>query len=394
MERTEGVVLDSRGIHLPAGAGQLLSLIATRKGISRTELERLAGVSRATVVQRLGVLFASNLVLETDETLPSGGRPSKLLSINENFGLVLAVDIGESSTRVAITDLAPTILGERTFPTHLDYAPEAVLAEIKVHGLDLLGELGRSIQEVLGIGLSLPAPVDYENARVVGPSVMRGWDDFDIRAWFWSNLKLEAFADNDVNLMAIAEHRHYWPDEDYFFFVKAGTGIGSGIVTKGQVFRGGQGTAGDIGHIQLDSPHPPLCRCGKMGCVEAYAAGWAIARDLREKGFEADNARDVIKILELNTPECIQLVRSAGRSIGEAVADVVSILNPNLIVIGGTLAKSDEHLLSGIRELVNQRCLPLATKNLRIEMARLGDRAGVLGAAQLVIDERLHNTSP
>lgn len=390
MERSKKPVLDSNGIHLPAGLAHLLSLIVSNKSLSRANLERLAGVSRATVVQRLGQLFAANLVLEADETEPSGGRPSKLLKLNEDFALTIAADIGESLTRVAVTNLSPRILAETTFATELEKSPESVLTKIMASGSQLLAQVDRPQSHVLGIGLSLPSPVDYENRRVFGPSVMLGWDDFDIRGWFWKQVRIEAFADNDVNLMALAEHRNFWPGEDNFFFIKAGTGIGSGIISKGEMFRGGQGTAGDIGHIQLDLPHPPLCRCGKLGCLEAYAAGWAIARDLRAAGFAANNARDVIGLVQRNTPQAIQLVRSAGRGIGEVAASVVSILNPNLIVIGGTLAHAEEHLFAGIRERVNQRCLPLATRKLRICAARSDDRAGILGAAQLVIDERLH----
>ena len=391
MDSSKDVILDAKGIHLPAGVAQLLSIIAKSKTVSRTELERLAAISRATMLQRLGVLLGSRLVVETNETQASGGRPSRLLSLNNDFAVTIAVDIGESLTRVAITNLDPRILAEATFQTDLSNSPGSLLSQLMASCAQLLAGIGRPMSDVLGIGLCLPAPVDYDNARVFGPSVMRGWDDFDIRGWFWDHFEVEAFADNDVNLMALAEHRNFWPDENYFVYIKAGTGIGSGIVTKGDVFRGGQGTAGDIGHIQLDFPSPPLCRCGKLGCLEAYAAGWAIARELRDKGFATSNARDVIELVKLNTPEAIQLVRAAGRGIGEVAANVVSVLNPNRIVLGGTLAQADEHLLAGIREMVNQRCLPLATRKLKICTARTGDRAGVLGAAQLVIDERLHH---
>lgn len=390
MGSSRNSTIDSHGIHLPAGAATLLSLIVANAPVSRAELERLAGLSRATVVQRLGVLMATGLVGETDETAPSGGRPSRLLRLNEKFALTLAADIGETITRVVITTLRPEILAETTFPTHLENPPESVLTEIMTHGYRLLAEIQRPPSDLLGIGLSLPAPVDFARARVVGPSVMPGWDDFDIRAWFGDHHQIQVFADNDVNLMAVAEHREFWKDEDSFFFIKAGTGIGSGIVNEGRVFRGGQGAAGDIGHIQMDYPAPPLCRCGKLGCLEAYAAGWSLARTLRERGFDASDARDVISLARRNVPEAIQQIRAAGRALGEVAASVVSVLNPNRIVIGGTLALADEHLLAGVREQINQRCLPLATQKLAICTARSDDRAGVLGAARLVIEGRLH----
>ena len=161
------------------------------------------------------------------------------------------------------------------------------------------------------------------------------------------------------------------------------------MLSDGKLYRGSTGAAGDIGHIQFASDDAPLCRCGKLGCVEARAAGWTIARDLRSKGFEARDARDVIALINRNEPEAIHLVRRAGRVLGEVVADVVSVLNPLVIVIGGTLADAGEHLLSGIREFVYQRSLPLATRELRIQAARPTPHAGLLGAARLVLELQL-----
>jgi predicted NBD/HSP70 family sugar kinase len=376
-------------VDVPADSRVLLALIARHGEVSRAELERRSGSSRTTIVQRLNALFSANLVRETERVLPTGGRPSKLISLNKDFAVIIAVDIGESLTRVALTDLTPQIIAEEAFPTDLDNDPALVLADIAACADRLLAGLGRPAGDVLGIGLCLPSRIDYDNARVFGPSVMHGWDDFDLRGWFGGRYGVKVFADNDVNLMALAEYRHHWPQEDHFFFIKAGTGIGGGIVIHGEVYRGGRGAAADIGHIQLDFPNPPLCRCGKLGCLEAYSGGWAIARDLRAQGIEARNARDIVNLVKRNVPEVIQLLRVAGKGFGEVVANVVSVLNPNLIVVGGTLAEADQHLMAGIREYVNQRCLPLATQTLEIAKARSGDRAGILGAAQLVFDERL-----
>lgn len=383
------VITDTSGSHLPVESRDLFSLIARNGAVSRSELEQLSGSSRTTVVQRLATLFNANLVRETEKVLPTGGRPSKLLSVNEEFALIAAVDIGESRTRVALTDLTPKIVVEEAFPTDLDDEPTSILEQIGACIERLLPQIGRPIEDVIGVGICLPSRIDYKTARVFGPSVMHGWYELDIRGWFWDRYKIKVFADNDVNLMALAEYKTYWPNEDYFFFIKAGTGIGGGFISGGEVYRGGRGAAADIGHIQLDLPNPPLCRCGKLGCLEAYSGGWAIARDLRAIGIEARNARDVIGIVKRNVPEAIQLIRAAGKGFGEVTANVVSVLNPNLIVVGGTLAEAGEHLMAGIRELVNQRCLPLATQTLQIVRAKSGDRAGILGAAHLVFEEQL-----
>ncbi|WLP57082.1 ROK family protein [Agrobacterium fabrum] len=156
---------------------------------------------------------------------------------------------------------------------------------------------------------------------------------------------------------------------------------------RGRLYRGAQGAAGDIGHIQFAREPAPFCRCGKIGCVEARAAGWAIARELRREGVEAHTARDVTRLVELGQPLAIHLVREFGRILGEVMTSLVSILNPQMIVIGGTLAIANDHLLAGIRELVYKRSLPLATRELVI--APPDPDAGIIGAAILVVEEQM-----
>ncbi|GLS22524.1 sugar kinase [Labrys miyagiensis] len=373
-----------------SGAGTILWLIATGRACSRSALTEASGLSRSTVTERLAALFDAGLIEEAPEALPSGGRPARMIRLNTDFGVVLSADIGESHARLAITDLEPRILAEAVGTIDIRHGPVPVLGWIVEQFRLLLKRLGRRHEDVLGIGIGLPAPVDHEGGRVVGPSVMTGWDDFDIRAWLQRQFDAPVSVENDVNLMTLAEFRRFWPEVGQFLFIKAGTGIGSGIITDGRLYRGAQGAAGDIGHIQFTGEPAPLCRCGKLGCVEARAAGWAIARDLSNRGVEATTARDVIDHLRANQPEAVRLVREAGRVLGEVTADVVSVLNPSVIVIGGTLAQAGEDLLSGVRELVYQRSLPLATRNLTIAAGQSDIRTGLLlGAALLVIETQM-----
>jgi predicted NBD/HSP70 family sugar kinase len=372
-------------------AGQVLALIATGRAKSRAELGELLGLSRATVTQRLDALFTVGLVREGDETLPSGGRPARALSFNASFGVALVADIGEAQTRVAVTDLTPGLLAEATEIIDLGIGPEKVLDAIATSFRALLERVGRPVEDVIGIGLSLPAPVDYEAAQVVGWSILTGWDGFDVVGYMTRHFAAPVVADNDVNVRTLAEHRAGWPDVAQMLFVKAGTGIGSGIVVGGEIYRGAQGAAGDIGHIRVGGYDDPLCRCGSTGCAESLAGGWALARDLRAMGFVAETARDVLALVQGNHPEAVRLLRRAGRVIGEVVADAVSLLNPSVVVLGGALAEADQFLISGTRELVYQRSLPLATRHLVIAPSSLGAVAGVLGAARLVVETQLSN---
>lgn len=367
-------------------ASDIFSLIATGEAVSRSALLERSGLSRVTVTQRLNALLAADLVEELAGTLPSGGRPTRVLAVSQRAGHVLVANIGEAHLHLALMSPEPAVIAQSTLSYEVTEGPEATLDRMAEGFRQLLTDANGGNGVLLGIGLSLPAPVDYKRGRVVGPSIMRGWDDVDIIGPMVRHFGVPVYVDNDVNLMTLYEYRRHFPQTDDMLFIKAGTGIGAGFIADGKIFRGAHGASGDIGHIQFESDDAPLCRCGKLGCVEARAAGWAIARDLRSHGFKADNARDVIALVDEQVPEAIMMLRKAGQVIGEVTADVVSILNPGLIVVGGTLARGGDFLLSGIRELVYQRCLPLATRELSIVLAPPQSDIALFGTGQLVID--------
>ncbi|TIX90795.1 ROK family protein [Rhizobium sp. P44RR-XXIV] len=375
-----------------ANSADILSLIASGAATSRGALLEASGLSRVTVTQRVNALLACGLIRETEETLKSGGRPTRVLAVSEYAGTILVANIGETHIHLAVMDIQPAIIAQKTIPLSSPDSPSKTLDQIKAAFTELLTNGSAAKRLLFGVSLSLPTPVDYKRGCVVGPSVLPGWDEFDIKSHMGQFYDAPIYVENDVNLMTIYEHRHNFRHVDDMFFIKAGTGIGSGIVTGGRIFRGAQGAAGDIGHIQFSSDDPPLCRCGKLGCVEARAGGWAIARDLSERGISAENARDVVTLVEKNKPEAIMLVRRAGQTIGEVASDVVSLLNPSLIVVGGTLARTGEFLLSGVRELVYQRCLPLATRDLQIVLADPHPDSALFGAAHLLLEDVFSKT--
>ncbi|WP_413733440.1 ROK family protein [Sodalis sp. RH21] len=370
-------------------SGEIYSLIANKAATSRAAILDACGLSRVTVTQRLNELLSAGLIRETADTMPSGGRPTRVLGLNHTAGYILAASIGESRIHLAALDLQPAIVAQETVAFSEKQNPQATLTLIADRFAALARGLGDETRVLAGIGLSLPTPVDSERGCVVGPSILPGWDEFDIAAFLQTRFTAPVYVENDVNLMTIYEHRHNFPQVNEMFFIKVGTGIGSGIITGGRIFRGARGAAGDIGHIQFAGDCAPLCRCGKFGCVEARAAGWAIGRDLTQMGHQAGNARDVVALVENNVPEAIMYIRKAGQTIGEVTSNVVSILNPSLIVVGGTLARCGEFLLSGVRELVYQRCLPLATRDLQIVLRVARTDSALYGAAYLVLDEQL-----
>jgi len=224
---------------------------------------------------------------------------------------------------------------------------------------------------------------------VVTPPIMTGWDGYRVPDFFASNYSCPVIVDKDANLMALGEYRGAWPETTHMLFVKISTGIGTGLIMDGALQRGAQGAAGDLGHMfvgNIEPEHMEVCRCGNTGCLEAYASGWAICRDLIAKGYQAENVRDIADLSQQNVRDAVELLQASGRLIGESVAVAVNLLNPSLVVLGGELALCQSYVLAAVRETIYRRSLSLATRDLQIVTSKLGHDAGLMGAAQLVSD--------
>jgi predicted NBD/HSP70 family sugar kinase len=374
---------------MSSGAGVLLHLLRDRAPRTRSELAELTGLGRSAVAQRVDALLAQALLEPVGEATSTGGRPPARFAFNPRARVVLAADVGATHVRLALTDLASVVLDEATIDIDIAAGPDVVLGWIVEQGRSLLAANGRRVVELAGVGIGLPGPVEFATGRPVNPPIMPGWHDFDVVAYMTAAFECVVVVDNDVNVMALGERAVAYPDVEHLLFVKVATGIGSGIVIDGTVRRGAQGAAGDLGHIQVPHDETARCRCGNVGCLEAVASGAAIAAELTALGEPASSSREVADLVRAGSVRADRLVREAGRTIGEVLASAVSLLNPSVIVIGGSLALAGESLLAGVREVVYRRSLPLATANLQIVGAQAGDRAGVIGASVLVCDRVL-----
>ncbi|KOV95573.1 MULTISPECIES: ROK family protein [unclassified Streptomyces] len=375
-----------------AGAGDLLELVRSGRAVTRGALQQATGLSRATVGQRLDRLFRAGWLREGaggPVDSPLGGRPSITLEFDGSHAVVLAADLDTRHARAAVLSLTGEILAEHAGPLAVEDGPQVVLAELGRWFGELLTKAGHTGEEVCGIGLAVPGPVDSETGLVVQPPIMPGWDGHDLRGSlsraFTEHTGAPAvpvLVDNDANLMAYGEQRTGHPDCTAFVLVKVSTGIGAGVIVDGAVYRGADGGAGDIGHIRVGAD--ALCRCGAYGCLAAVASGGAVARRLTASGVPAASGSDVRDLLAAGHPEAAALAREAGRQVGDVLATVVTLLNPGVLMIAGDLAGTP--FLTGVRELLYQRALPRSTAHLEVVTSRLGDRAGLVGAAALVVE--------
>jgi glucokinase-like ROK family protein len=252
------------------------------------------------------------------------------------------------------------------------------------------------------VGLGVPGPVDFELGQLVNPPLMPEWDAYSIRDDLRADFSAPVFVDNDVNVMALGELWRMQRGLQNFLVIKVGTGIGCGIVCHGQVYRGADGSAGDVGHICVD-PSGPRCHCGNLGCVETMAAGPAIARaaiEAAQSGQSKLLARKLAEHGTLKLQDVAQasragdvaanaIVQRSGALVGQMLASIVNFYNPSHVFIGGGIQRIGPLFLAAVRQSVYHRSLPLSTRHLEIQYTPLGERAGLIGAAVLAMQESL-----
>jgi predicted NBD/HSP70 family sugar kinase len=228
--------------------------------------------------------------------------------------------------------------------------------------------------------------VEFSTGRPSHPPIMPGWHDYPIPGAF-ARYECPVYVDNDVNVMALGE-LGVADSADDVLVVKVGTGIGCGVIVEGRVYRGAQGSAGDIGHIYVARPdgRTVLCRCGNENCLEAIAGGGALLRDALAAGLPVTSTRQVIELADHGDGAAVELVRNSGRTIGTVLAALVNFFNPHRIVMTGGVAQAGLPLLAGIRETVYRRSMPLAARSLEISVSDAPEMSGRIGAALMAIE--------
>ncbi|MET8233083.1 ROK family protein [Micromonospora sp. NPDC005298] len=376
---------------------RLLRLLRDEGAVSRAELGDRLQMPRPRLLAELDRLVALGYVAEAGLAASRGGRRSTLVELNPNLRFA-AVDLGASSMDVEVVNGRLEPVAHYAEPADIRNGPKVTLQ--RVNELLHKARVDGAYERLDAVGIGVPGPVSFRDGVPVSPPIMPGWDRFPVRELLSREHGCPAVVDNDVNIMAIGErHGGVAHSVDDFLFVKIGTGIGCGIYLTGEVYRGTDGCAGDIGHIQVDS-HGPMCSCGNIGCLEALFSGAALAKDATAAArsgaspalAERMTQRGVVTALDVaegaveGDVTCIQLIRDGGRRVGGVLAGLVSFTNPSMIVIGGGLAQLGHILLAEIRSVVYRRSLPLATGNLPVVLSELGGRAGVAGAAVLASD--------
>lgn len=363
-------------------AGELFRLVQNGRAQSRADLSRLTGLSASTVAMRVDELMAHGYLEETGRGASKGGRRPRMLAVRAGETAVAAIDLGERHVTYVLMNRRGDVLADANRPLSLLDGPRSVLADIWAAVQELAAE--HDGIRIEGVAMSLPGPVDSRDGRLLAPMRMPGWNGVVVADVLREITRLPAHVENDANAMAMGEFVERGQRVSELVFVKAGSGIGCGIIAGGELYRGFRGVAGDISHVALADAPPVICSCGRVGCLDVVASGSAIVDALRETGVAVDHLEDVLSLAIDAHPRATGLLREAGQRTGEVLATIINFFNPQVLAIGGQLATADA-FVAGVRQAIYTLCLPMSTDLLEISISAAGPLGGARGVGDALL---------
>ncbi len=361
---------------------QTLSLLASGAATSRADLVEALRVAPSTVTSVVRRLLEEGVILEEGVGRSTGGRRPRILRVRETEGIFGVAELGGRHARVGICSPGGELLTTEEVAIDISAGPGEVF-DVVAATFARLSAATAPDQAMRGAGVALPGPVDFPNGRLVGPARMPGWSGVDARAQLAERFQVPVVVDNDAKAAAIGEYVSRGRDVGDMIYVKAGTGIGGCLVSRGQIYRGGRGLSGDVTHVRVADSGERHCSCGSRGCLETVASGAALARQLAEQGLPAASTREIIAAVIDAEPTRVAMVRDAGRLLGVALSGLVNFLNPDTVVIGGALSSLDVYV-AATRGMLYERCLPSMTQSLSIEASVAGADAALVGLGHLL----------
>jgi glucokinase-like ROK family protein len=373
------------------------------RGLSRTDIAEELGLTRAGVTIIVNDLIENGIILETESRSTPSGRPPVVLELNTKSGLIAAVDMGATHLSIALGDNMAHIIEETERPFRIADGPGKCLEEVNLTLQEVTAKCKVAIKDLLAVGISVPGPVVTDAGMVMSPPIMPGWDRYPIRETLEKLWGVSVTINNDADLGALGEWAYgAGRGEKDLAFIKVGSGIGAGLIINQQIFVGSTGSAGEIGHLTVDK-NGPLCTCGNYGCLEAFASGRAIeiqAQKLVESGKRTllanphrknISVRDVAEAARRGDLEAQEILNRAGEFIGLAIANLINLLNPKVVIIGGGVAEVGDLLTAPIRKMVKERSLPASEHAVKITTAMLGRRSTLIGAMVQAASLAIHN---
>lgn len=353
----------------------ILHTIRMHSPVSRATVSSMTGLNKATVSNLVAELCSQELVTEAGPGESSGGRKPLMLHFNNRAGSVIGIELRVKQLKAVLCDLGGGILHEREalLDTHnLAY----VLEQMKNMITELITEAPPSPYSIVGIGVGVPGMVDENGVVLFAPNL--GWEMVDLRGILEDTFSVPVTIDNEANAGAQGELsfgaargvRH-------LLYISAGSGIGSGIIIGGELYKGARGYAGETGHMTIESDGTP-CSCGSRGCWELYASEKTY--DNTGLSLPARSTSELVQHARSGQEDTLRHFATMGEYLGIGVTNLINSFNPELIVIGGALSEAEPWLGGPLRKVVAERTLPYHKQQLEITFSRLGSRGTMIGA--------------
>ncbi|QPK81804.1 ROK family transcriptional regulator [Schaalia sp. ZJ405] len=351
--------------------------------ITQVELAAATGLSSATISNIVKQLVERG-VATTENTIRSGRR-AQLVSLRTQSGLGIGIHIARRAMHIEIADSAYSVTARKILPLPEEHRIDTTLSRAAMLISELTEEIGADLSDVIGIGLCVPAPVDPVSQEISVPGFMRDWEDTDIRSLLMNRLERPVLVENDANAGAIGELRYgNLRGVDNGIYIRASYLCGAGMIVNGTLHRGPHGTAGEIGHIQVD-PLGLICQCGNRGCLNTVVGANALVELLRVSRGHL-SLRDVISLAKDGDPGCVHLMTDAGAMIGQVAANIATWTDTQRIVVGGELAETGDILLAPMAQAIRSRPM-LMREHIDVLQTSLNGSAEAKGALALALDE-------
>jgi glucokinase-like ROK family protein len=378
----------------------LLRMIWQLRRVSRADLARHADISRSTASDLVKDLLGTGLVAEVGAGPSRGGRRPIVLEFQDEAFGILGIDIGAAHVAVALTDLRGRVLAWKQAGHPVQSDPDGTRQLISELSDACLAQWGGGTGRLVGVGIAVPSPVDPERPRMLSEVALPAWRGRDWLGDLEIRYGVPVWVDNDANLGALAER--WWGaglGVDDFVYLKVATGIGAGQIVRGEIYRGATGIAGEVGHLVIDPLGPP-CPCGLDGCLTTLVGSRAlvqrVAALMREHpestlAGEKVTVDAIVNAALAGDPVARQVVHEAAEHLGIAVAGMVSMLNPALVIVGGGLSRVGDLLLDPLRDVIGRRSSITSVAGTEVRAGDLGEQTTALGAATLVLQAALDN---
>ena len=366
----------------------ILTQLKGGKALSRVELSKILDLSKMTVSVIVSDLISEGLVAEVGEgeAARSGGRKPILLALSKNK-YVIGFDIGEATTSVALSDLQGNVIDGCSLSTSKDKTPDCIVRQIVEQYRNLVEANNIDESTVIGIGVSAAGLVDKEKGNILfSPDF--NWKNLNLRNLLNLRIGQPVTIDNCTRVMALGETWYGVAQSSVnLLYVNVGYGIGSALMIGGKLYNNNS----EFGHIRVTNKDVS-CHCGKEGCLEAVASGYAIEKAYHQaKGGRGvwNSAKDIADMARNGDKDATGIFNDAGRYLGRSISMAVNLFNPDKVVIGGGISLAEDLLMTSLLEEYRRNTMDVIRDKTLLEVSTLGQKAGVRGAVALALDSFL-----